>query len=115
MFVLSLCPTNLSSQTVCSRFLLSQRIQPFQVVGLRYCGIDVSKPATYSITFTVSFNGGAESTTQRTVVVEANCPSGEVSTGHFIGGTLSLDMEGRASCVQVRMAWQADGTIVETA
>lgn len=55
------------------------RPQPFSVVGLRYCGVNISQPATYVITFSVSHAGGPEAFAQRTVVVEADCPSGEVS------------------------------------
>lgn len=64
------------------------RPQPFAVVGLRYCGVDASKAAVYTVVFSAAFLGGLETSAQRTVVVEADCPAGEVRGGVCMGNVM---------------------------
>ena len=81
-----LSPGDMSSAVVACReraeaVLGVSKPQPMVAVGLRYCGVDMAMPATYTLTFSVSYSGGPEASAQRTVVVEANCPAGEVRVG----------------------------------
>ena len=51
--------------------------KPYSSVGLQYCGIDTTKPGTYTITFTAANDYSASASIQRTVVVLPSCSSGE--------------------------------------
>ena len=50
---------------------------PYKSVGLQYCGIDSTKPGTYTVVFSVSNDNSARVTVPRTVVVVPSCDSGE--------------------------------------
>lgn len=62
--------------------VLLQLAQPYSVVGLQYCGINMSQPATYTITYSVT--GGYPVTTvsvSRNVTVEVRAPRHLPATG----------------------------------
>ena len=54
---------------------------PYATTGLGYCGIDVTMPGTYTVTFSVSpsgaFSDPLQASVQRTIIVLSACPEGE--------------------------------------
>ena len=50
---------------------------PYVSIGLQYCGIDTTKPGTYTVTFSASNDNSATAKVQRTVIVKPACDSGE--------------------------------------
>ena len=51
--------------------------QVYSSVGLQYCGIDTTKPGTYTITFSVANDNSGATSVQRTLVVKPSCDAGE--------------------------------------
>ena len=72
------------------------KLQPYAVVGLKYCGIDTTVPGTYTVTFTLQHAIQPLLSVSRQVVVQAACLAGEdecngkcVEAGQVCGGSSS--------------------------
>ena len=73
--------------------------KPYSSAGLQYCGIDTTKPGTYTVTFTAANDNSASVSVRRTVVVQPTCSSGEQACSDGScgeGGMLLGDERGRA-------------------
>lgn len=72
-------PEELTSKVVACGDRVRGTITPqtYMAVGVLYCGVDTSKPGTYSVTYSVRDGTGPVSYAKRTVVIEAPCSGGE--------------------------------------
>ena len=63
---------------------------PYVSVGLQYCGIDTTKPGTYTVTFSASNDNSASAIVQRTVFVKPACDSGEQACSDGTCGKIAI-------------------------